>query len=106
MKTNTSWNEDFAKRLRDARIAAGLNQSQASRLLECSQSYISMMEAGNRMPEAPIISRMCDVYEVDANWLLGLTDESDLDPKWIEELRKLSPADRVKTRKLLTMIGA
>lgn len=105
MKIDTGWNKDLATRLRDARIAAGLNQSQASRLLECSQSYVSMMESGDRIPDAPLIARVCDIYAVDGNWLLGLHDEEDLDPKWIEEIRKLSPADRVKMRKMLTMIG-
>lgn len=106
MKTNTSWNKDFSIRLREARIAAGLNQSQASRLLEISQAYVSMMESNYRLPDAPLVARLCEIYDVDANWLLGLSDESNLDPQWIEQLKKLSPADRVKTRKLLAMIGA
>lgn len=97
---------DLAMRLRDARVAAGLNQSQAARLLECSQSYVSMMESNNRMPDAPIIARCCDIYAVDANWLLGLTDESNIDPEWIEKIKALPPADRVKMRKMLAMIGA
>lgn len=106
MKRNTRWNTDLAVRLRDARVAAGLTQCQAARLLECSQAFISMMESGDRMPDAPVIARCCDIYAVDGNWILGLTDESNIDPDWIEKIKALPPADRVKMRKMLAMMGA
>ncbi|HEY9792113.1 MAG TPA: helix-turn-helix transcriptional regulator [Candidatus Obscuribacterales bacterium] len=106
MKTNTKWKYDFGKRMKDARIAAGLRQTQAARILECSQSYISIIESGSAdPPSGEFIAQVCDAYAVDANWLVGLHDETDLDPAWIEQLKKLSPADRVKTAKLLSMIG-
>ena len=104
MKTDTGWNKAFAERLRDARIAAGLNQSQAARLAEVSQAYISMAESGDRMIDAPVLSRLCDIYDVNADWMLGLKTEDDLDPEWVSKIQQLSPGPRQKLRKLLSMI--
>lgn len=105
MKVNTGWNKDFANRLRDARKAAGLSQTQAARLLEVSQAYISMAESGDRMIDAPVVARMCDIYAVSGDWMLGLTDETNLSAELISQTRKLPPADRYQLRKLLAMMG-
>lgn len=104
MEINTQWNREFANRCHDARIAAGLSQAQAARLLRVSQPYVSMVESGDRMVDAPLVSKMCDVYAVSGDWLLGLKDESDLPPELIAQTQKLPPADRYKLRKLLAMM--
>ena len=105
MKINTEWNKGFAGRLRDARIAAGLSQTQAARLIEVSQAYISMAESGDRMIDAPIVARVCDVYHINPEWLLGLTDESDLPPELIAMTEKLAPSERHKLRTLLASMN-
>ena len=105
MKIDPQWIHDFAGRLRDARVAAGLSQSQAANLLELSQAFISLAESGQRMIEVPVAARMCDIYGISADWLLGLSDESNLSADLIEQTQKLPPADRYKLRKLLAMMG-
>ena len=58
----------LAERLKIARGKA--TQKEFSRSLKVSQSSYSLYEQGQRIPDADILYRICDLYKVDAHWLL------------------------------------
>lgn len=62
----------FAVRLKEARIAAGLRQSDvASAINYAHHVSLSHWENGYRIPRPPVIERLAEVLGVDAAWLGG-----------------------------------
>jgi transcriptional regulator with XRE-family HTH domain len=62
------------RRLRDARLAAGLSQRQLS-FPGCSAAYLSRLEAGDRVPSYQLAAKIARRLDVDVVWLL--TGEPD-----------------------------
>ncbi|OFX14207.1 MAG: hypothetical protein A2Z18_07970 [Armatimonadetes bacterium RBG_16_58_9] len=60
----------FIRRLREARIQAGLTQQDAARLLARPQSYVSRCETGERRVDVIEVAEFAKVYGVDARQLL------------------------------------
>lgn len=56
------------KRLREARIQAGLSQRQLS-FPGCTAAYISRIEAGERTPSLQMINELADRLHVHPVWL-------------------------------------
>jgi transcriptional regulator with XRE-family HTH domain len=88
----------IASRLREARRMAGLSQGQVAKMLELHRPSISEMEAGNRNVTAEEITKLAEIYDVSASWLLGEGSEKAdaYDDKLqlaARELQKLKPAD-------------
>ena len=52
----------FLKRLRAARVAAGLTQVEAARRLRTTQAFISKSESGDRRVDAGEIVRFAKLY--------------------------------------------
>ena len=50
--------------LKAARVNAGLNQKQASKLLKISEYTLSNYERGISFPDVPVIKRIEEVYSV------------------------------------------
>jgi transcriptional regulator with XRE-family HTH domain len=70
-KNNIESDRDkIAKRLKQARILAGLSQEQSSAQIGIQRPTISEIEAGRRKVSAEEIIRFAEVYEVDPDWLL------------------------------------
>lgn len=87
-----------AMRIREARKAAGLSQGQVARLLGLQRPSVSEIEAGRRRVTADEITRLAELFDVEASWLLGKGAEK-IDPHDTKlqlaarELRKLKPED-------------
>jgi transcriptional regulator with XRE-family HTH domain len=98
----------IATRIREARKAAGLSQSQVARLLGLQRPSVSEIEAGRRRVTADEITRLAELFDVDASWLLGEGAEK-VDPHDTKlqlaarELRKLKPED---LDRLLTVLAS
>ena len=60
----------FIRRLREARIQAGLTQQDAARLLARPQSYVSRCETGERRVDVIEVAEFAKVYGVDARQLV------------------------------------
>jgi transcriptional regulator with XRE-family HTH domain len=60
----------FAQKLKALRLKQGLTQAQLGARLGVSASAVGMYEQGRREPDSTILMRMCEVFEVDANYLL------------------------------------
>lgn len=56
----------FATALRRYRTAAALSQRGLARRSGLTPAYLSLLEAGRRMPERPTVERIADALELDA----------------------------------------
>ena len=68
---------DFAGRMKQCRLDAGLKQSVAAKLSGISQQAISFYETGKRIPHADAIIALARTYDVSIDYLLGVTDERE-----------------------------
>lgn len=62
----------MAKRLRMARASLGLKQAEVAERAGISQSVLSLYEHGRRDPLATTIKRLCSLYGVSADWVMGI----------------------------------
>ena len=65
------------------RTLAGLSQSELARRVECSQGYISGIEAGDRQPSPAMLGRIAEALGVPRASLLASPSNED-----IEEARR------------------
>ncbi len=61
----------FAHKLRALRNEAGYTQAQLGNILGISTSCVGMYEQGRREPDAAMLMRICSVFSVNADYLLG-----------------------------------
>lgn len=64
----------YGKRIKDERQLKGLSQKQLADLLSTTQSTIGKYEREELQPNIEIITKLCRIFEVSADYLLGLTD--------------------------------
>ena len=63
------------KRIKEARLAKGLSQQAIASLLGISQPGYQQIETGAKGDmKVSTLLKLCDVFEVSADWLLGLRD--------------------------------
>ena len=62
-------------RLKLLRTELGLTQMQMAEKLKISQRAYAHYEAGDREPPLAIIKKICRLFDVSADYLLGLSDE-------------------------------
>ena len=65
----------FSQALSQLRHEKGVSQRQAAQDLGVSQALLSHYENGIREPGLTFVVKVCDYYQVSADYLLGLTDE-------------------------------
>ena len=69
------------ERIAQLRRAAGLSQEQLAEALEVSRQAVSKWETGQALPDTDRIARLCALFSVSADELLGLrTRQSTLEP--------------------------
>lgn len=64
----------FGQRIKELRQEKGLTQIQLAELLFTTQSTIGKYERGELQPNIEVIKNLCKIFEVSADYLLGLTD--------------------------------
>lgn len=67
-------NEVVSQRLKVLREKTGISQSEASRRLGVTKSTLSLYETGKCLPHAGTIRTMSEMYDVSADYILGLSD--------------------------------
>jgi transcriptional regulator with XRE-family HTH domain len=98
----------IASRIKDARKMAGLSQAQVAKILCLQRPSISEMESGNRKVTAEEITKLAELYDVSASWLLG-EGADKVDPRdnklqlAARELQKLKQDD---LDRLLTLLAS
>jgi repressor LexA len=63
--------DELAKRLRDARRSAGLTQAEVGRSLGVCYQAVSNYERGTNRVDSQTLARLCDLYGVSVNEVLG-----------------------------------
>ncbi len=61
------------EKIKKLRISAGLTQSQLAKKLGVSTSTVGMYEQGRRKPDGTMLIKLCDVFSVTADSLLGVS---------------------------------
>ena len=65
----------FSQALSQLRHEKGISQRQAAQELGISQALLSHYENGIREPGLAFVAKVCDYYQVSADYLLGRTPE-------------------------------
>ena len=68
--------EIFHQRLREGIYAKGLNISKIARLIGVTQASMHEWVSGKSIPNLTRFKQICEVLEMDANFLLGLDIKS------------------------------
>ena len=66
----------FGNKLRDLRERRNLTQLEVSKHINCSCKVLSNYELDKREPDFDTLLRICDFFDVTADYLLGRTDVS------------------------------
>jgi transcriptional regulator with XRE-family HTH domain len=72
------------RRLKDARLAAGLSQRQLS-FPGCSAAYISRLEAGDRVPSLQLLRKLAAKLNADEQYLATGVEQIQQDPPEVVE---------------------
>ena len=64
----------FHERIKELRLEKGLSQGDVALKLEVTRSAYSNYEQGIREPSYDILAKLCLLFEVSADYLIGLTD--------------------------------
>lgn len=62
------------KRLKELRNEKGLKQIEVAKAVGLTLQAICNYEAGIREPSIDMLKRLCDFYDVSADYLIGRTD--------------------------------
>lgn len=71
----------FSARLKEIRKGRGEQQTKLARAIGLAQAQISAIENGRQTTSFEKLARICQHYNISADYLLGLTDE----PRPLEE---------------------
>jgi len=64
----------FSTRLKELRLENNLTQAQLAQQLNVSQRSISSWETGFRQPDYELLEKICKLFNVSADYLLGMID--------------------------------
>lgn len=68
----------FHEILRKERTNLGLNQVEFAKIFNVTKQTVSNWENGNRNPDSATLSKLADYFGVSVDYLLGRTDERNL----------------------------
>ncbi len=65
---------NIGTKIKEIRLEHKLSQTKLAKMLNVSQDTISLWERNISLPSADYIIKICKVFDVSANYLLGLED--------------------------------
>lgn len=74
----TDFDRRLGQRLKDLRRVHGFRQRDAARELCVGIYTLQSYEQGRTEPDLELLTDMCRLYQVSADYLLGLSDRCDL----------------------------
>lgn len=100
----------LAQNLKLARTRKGLKQEELAKLVGKSKNVISNWERGDNKPDADTLFDLCDILDVDANYLLGWEDNQNLslsiqEQDHIKKYRSLDSLDKKAVDGLLDTLS-
>ena len=109
----------FNEGLREIRRQSGMTQKDVYTLLQVSPNCYASWEQGRTQPDIESIKKLCIIFDVSADYLLGLKPELaegyDLNATFIQgvkikdvliSLRKLSPNNKKEALKFLSYLNS
>lgn len=72
----TDFDRRFGQRLKDLRRVYGFRQEDAARKLCVTPGTMAHYEQGFTEPDLELLTNMCRLYRVPADYLLGLSDDA------------------------------
>jgi len=79
--------EEIAAKLRAARESRGLTQEDVGEYLGVTPQKISSFETGRTKVDTDTLVKLCKLYEVDVNYVLGIEKAPDDLTEYLDELR-------------------
>lgn len=76
---------DFGNILKTLRLKDNMTQAQLAQKLGLTKSVISAYETGLRMPSYDIFIHITKIFNVSADYLLGLEHKNDIDLSGLSE---------------------
>ena len=64
----------FPQRIKELRITNNLTQKEVANVIGMSLMAYAHYELGDRQPSLETINKLCDLFEVTSDYLLGRTD--------------------------------
>lgn len=68
----------FAERIRDLRDKRGRTQDEVGKVVGKSREAVSKYEIGEREPDLTAVATLAKYFNVSADYMLGITDDSDV----------------------------
>lgn len=68
---------EIKNRIKELRVKKGLTQKQLAQLVNKFVTGLASWEQGLSEPSVNDIRALCEIFEVSADYLLGLTDSDD-----------------------------
>ncbi len=95
-----------ADRIKSTREAKGFNQARLAQEAGITPAAISQIEAGERTPSTPVLRKLALVLKVSSDYLLGNTDQSEIDDllqdqttlTFFRDFKNLSPEDQIQMK--------
>ena len=92
---------DFGHKLRQFRSTRKLTLEKMAEKLECSVSYLSMIERGERSFDPRLFAVLLEAFDVTAESVLGFTTAYSAEEQaLIEKYRKVPESDRKDIQKI------
>lgn len=98
-KTEAALRMTIAQRMKEAREFNGLTQVAAAKQMGYENStQLSLHESGSRMPPLVVVLHASAVYGVPVDFLLGLTDEPERDPRMAARIAAIAATRTIVDR--------
>ena len=66
----------IGEKIKKIRKEKGLTQQELADILGIAKTTVTMYETGNRYPHLGILKKICLIFDISGNYLLGLTDKA------------------------------
>jgi len=98
----------FGKKLREARDAKGISQSELARLLNTNHSIIGKYERDEVKPTVDVVRRLADNLDTTVGFLLGESEDLNLlkDPSMLKRLNEINELPSKEKEALLLNVDA
>lgn len=83
---------DFGVRLKELRKERGLTQGQVAKRIGVTASIISAYENELRQPSYEVLLKLVRLYDVSADYLLGVNGKRTVDSQYLISLDGLTPS--------------
>ena len=91
-------------RIKAARIAKNMKQSDLAEALNVSPPYVSNIEQGKQVMSVAVLKEACDVLEVSADWLLRNKSKESLEYVQMEFAEMIKDCNSSEMQTLLQLL--